>query len=148
MIKKVLPFLICFILLIGLTACNSSQKADSSEDNSFDQEVDGEDQSKESEKEIDDQNQSKASENEVETENNNDTNDKLSNFEEKNAIEENIDITGLEVNVETDTDNKRVILFEDQNHHKVYKTIFIKSEKRIKIIDIKKDNGLIYNEII
>ncbi|MBW8351839.1 hypothetical protein K0H71_20775, partial [Bacillus sp. IITD106] len=49
--------------------------------------------------------------------------------------------------VETDNSNKRVILFEDQNHHKKFKSIYIKHDNRLKVIDLA-NNELILNEIL
>ena len=48
--------------------------------------------------------------------------------------------------VEEDNQNKRIILFENEAGEKVYKSIFIKENEHLKIIDIANDqeNGLIF----
>src|SRR5699024_4573702 len=77
----------------------------------------------------------------------NKNNDKRAKYEEVEVIEEHIDIADMDVKVETDNPNKRVLLFSD-NDKVMYKTIYIKEKQRLKIIDIYEDNGQIFNEII
>lgn len=68
-------------------------------------------------------------------------------FEEATVIEDEIDVSELTVKVETDNRNNRVILFFDGDEL-LYKTIFVKRDNRLKIIDIKHDDGQIFNNII
>ncbi|MCJ8007414.1 hypothetical protein ACFFF5_14550 [Lederbergia wuyishanensis] len=49
--------------------------------------------------------------------------------------------------IETDNPNKRVIFLEDQNHNKKFKSIYIKHENRLKLIDLENDQ-LIINEVL
>lgn len=46
----------------------------------------------------------------------------------------------------TDNQGKRIFLFSD-GQNQIYKTIYIKHDNRLKIIDLQKDN-LVYNKII
>lgn len=68
-------------------------------------------------------------------------------FEESPVIEKEVDVSGLDVEIETDNRNNRVILFLD-NKKPIYKTIYVKHDQRLKIIDIGKNEGQIFNEII
>lgn len=63
------------------------------------------------------------------------------------TVENTIDLTALSTKLVTDSPNKRVLLFSNEQAEKSYKTIFIKEQKRLKIIDINKDK-LIFNDII
>src|SRR5699024_12339840 len=84
--------------------------------------------------------------------NNNDSNDvtdKLTDYEETKELQANIeDINSLTPEIETDNDNKRIILFADDNDRKQYKSIFIKQKQRLKIIELNKDDGLLFNDTI
>src|SRR5699024_4728957 len=84
--------------------------------------------------------------------NNNDGNnvpDKLADFEETKELQANIeDLNSLTPEIETDNDNKRIILFADDNDRKQYKSIFIKQKQRLKIIELNKDDGLLFNDTI
>ena len=74
--------------------------------------------------------------------------DKLKNFEEYSYLNKEIpNLNELEAIIETDNPNKRVILYQEGNQKKEYKSIFIKNQKRLKIIHLNKD-GEIFNNII
>lgn len=75
------------------------------------------------------------------------TNDHIKDFPEFDVLTENIDLTVYKGVVETDNKGTRVILFEDEKGHKEYKSIFIKHDNRLKIVQFK-DDGLLYNEIV
>ncbi|WP_080875515.1 hypothetical protein [Oceanobacillus timonensis] len=70
-------------------------------------------------------------------------------YEEQEIIEEQIEEGEYDVVVETDNPGSRVMFYEIDGE-KYYKTVFVKDENRLKIIDIQKDDeqGLVYNEII
>lgn len=67
----------------------------------------------------------------------------LSGYEEADVLGEHMPVDELTPIVETDNPGKRIILFEDADGQKVYKSIFIKHDQHVKIIDLKKD-GLVY----
>lgn len=75
------------------------------------------------------------------------SNTSLADYEESNLLADNIPLDQLTPLVEEDNQNKRIILFEDEAGEKVYKSVFIKNDEYLKIIDIKdeqNDEGLIY----
>src|SRR5690606_11522694 len=49
------------------------------------------------------------------------------------------------VDTEADTDEKRVLLFEDNSGEKVYKSVYLKQNNLLKIYDLKEDR-LIFNK--
>lgn len=82
-------------------------------------------------------------------------NDDLKDFPEYNMLAEKIDLNEYKGNVKTDNQGNRIILFEDDDGEKEYKSIFIKNDNRLKIIEFEdgnehddEDKGLIYNEVI
>jgi hypothetical protein len=66
--------------------------------------------------------------------------DSLPEFE---LLSKNIDLTLYTGVVETDNPGNRVILFEDVNGKKTYKSILVKNDNFLKIIKLD-DNGLIF----
>lgn len=68
-------------------------------------------------------------------------------YEEQEVIARQIVDGEYDVIVETDNQGTRILFYEIDGE-KYYKTIFVKNDKRLKIIDIKNDNGQIFNEII
>ncbi|MFD1065093.1 hypothetical protein [Oceanobacillus locisalsi] len=70
-------------------------------------------------------------------------------YEEQEVIEGQIEEGTYDVIVETDNPGSRVMFYEI-NGEKYYKTVFVKEDNRLKIIDIQNDEeqGLIYNDII
>jgi len=71
----------------------------------------------------------------------------LEEFPEFDTKAEYIDLDAYQGVVETDNKGNRIILFEDENGHSEYKSIFIKHDNRLKIVEFNND-GLLYNEII
>lgn len=77
----------------------------------------------------------------------NESNDsELAEFPEHDIVAEKIDLNKYEADLETDNDNNRVFLYKDEKDEEHYKTIFIKHDKRLKIIEFGK--GEIYNEVL
>ncbi len=74
-------------------------------------------------------------------------NEDQSDYTELPVVLEKIGNDEYEEIVKTDNANKRVILFEDQNHNKLFKSIYIKHDNRLKVIDLAKDQ-MIFNEVI
>lgn len=159
--KKIMTILITIGVMFGLAACGTNNDTNSAESNEVEdnlevaedeentKEVDSEEiEHEESEQSNDRNNINSNNENsDSETENNTEENSKIGEFEELEVIEEEVDISDLNIEIETDNDNNRVILFKE-NNQPVYKTVYIKRDQRLKIIDIKYNEGQIYNEII
>src|SRR5699024_12794359 len=84
--------------------------------------------------------------------NNNDGNDvpdKLADFEETKELQANIeDLNSLTPEIETDNDNKRIILFADDNDRDRYKSILYIQIQRLKYNELRKDDGLLFNDTI
>lgn len=79
---------------------------------------------------------------------NNDTSSTLSGFEEEKTVEEHIDnLDDLKVIVETDNPNKRVILYKEGNRAQ-YKSIFVKDNNHLKIINIHENDDLLFDGTI
>ena len=156
--KRLLMLLAAVGIMFGLVACGSNdedttdndtteENTETTEEKDEDKDVDEEPSS---EKEDEPEDTEKADEPEKSTpeeDKDEDDGSEISEFKESSVIEDEIDIADLDAEVETDNNNKRVILFKDGDKA-VYKTIFIKNDDRIKIIDIVDDEGQIYNETI
>lgn len=72
----------------------------------------------------------------------------IAKFEEIPTIREQIDLDNLVAEVESDIPNKRIILFKNNDTNAfVYKSIFIKDDQHLKIVELSKDQ-LIYNRTI
>ncbi|AXH99617.1 hypothetical protein DV702_07545 [Sporosarcina sp. PTS2304] len=69
--------------------------------------------------------------------------DELSTYEESAVLAEHIPVDTLKSHVETDNPGTRVILFEDESGKKVYKSVFVKHDQHVKIIDLN-DDILVY----
>ncbi|WP_342514834.1 hypothetical protein MKY34_08940 [Sporosarcina sp. FSL K6-1522] len=68
-------------------------------------------------------------------------------YEEYQTLSEKIDLTLYQATLETDNPGKRILLFTDADGRKVYKSIFIKHDRHLKIIELDGD-GLLYNHQI
>ncbi|WP_440896904.1 hypothetical protein ACS127_02530 [Amphibacillus sp. Q70] len=66
-------------------------------------------------------------------------------FQEMEVIEEYIDVSDYQREIETDNRNTRVMFFKSDQGEKEYKTVFIKDKSRLKIIHLGED-GLLFNE--
>ncbi len=146
--KKGIAILLGIMLLAG---CSSNEveepeptKNDATEiitpEESPENADDGNEEARDTENIADDSNNADASE--VATKN-----DPLKDFPEFDALVDNIDLAVYQGVVETDNKGTRVILFEDEKGHKEYKSIFVKHDNRLKIVQFK-DDGLLYNEIV
>lgn len=66
----------------------------------------------------------------------------LLEHEESEVLAEHIPLDELTAQVEADNEGKRIILFEDKDGKKVYKSILIKHDNHLKIIDLNGDELL------
>ena len=67
----------------------------------------------------------------------------LEGFEEIIAVSNYLDLRELAAEIEVNIPNKRTILYKDNQDH-VYKSIFIKDDRNLRIVDLK-NNQLIFN---
>ncbi|WP_303969448.1 hypothetical protein [Sporosarcina ureae] len=74
-------------------------------------------------------------------------NSNLLGHEEAEILAEYIPIDELTAQVEVDNQNKRITLFENESGQKVYKSIFIKHENHLKIIDLNTDDLLFEGQL-
>ena len=68
------------------------------------------------------------------------SNSNLLGHEEAEVLAEHIPMNELIAQVEVDNQNKRIILYENESGQKVYKSIFIKEDNYLKVIDLNDDN--------
>lgn len=68
---------------------------------------------------------------------------KLEGLEEFSDLEEHMPLADLTADIEADNQGKRVILYEDSTGQKVYKSVYVKHDQHVKIIDLKNE-GLVY----
>lgn len=135
--KKLLTILFSISIIVGLAACSNDDTAEDT--NSEDNETPEVEEQEEQETDVESD--------EIMDEDTEEQNPEMDDYEEASKIEEKVDLDGLEVEVETDNDNNRVLLFLDEGKE-VYKTIYIKRDHRLKIIDIIDNEGQIYNDTI
>lgn len=158
--KKGLAILLGIILVAGCSSndtdeLETQEQEESNEivdsDENLEDEVDGV-----TEDEENDENSDGATEdieNQEDNSDDRDTSDTVANngdletYPEFDIIAEHIDLDKYQGVVETDNKGNRIILFEDENGHSEYKSIFIKHDNRLKIVEFNND-GLLYNEII
>ena len=72
---------------------------------------------------------------------------KVNEYEEISKISEKINLQDYNMNVESDNKGTRIILFE-RNGKKIYKSVFVKEEKHLKLIDLESGEKLLINEKI
>lgn len=152
--------MVSLVVLIGLAACsNDNNKFDTTQPNEDELNFSPEESEDESNDNIDENElpaegeteESEADENEVE--HSEDSNDEESNipeeimdFEESTTLTEHVQLDDLTTHIQTDNQNTRVIIFSgDQG--KQYKSVFVKRQNRLKIINLDTD-AQIFNEII
>lgn len=158
--KKILITMVSLVILIGLTACSNNN-------NKFVTKQPDEDELNFKNDEMEDEEPEDIDENELpevgeSTEGNGDQEDEVDQseeskgkdipnemmeFEESIVVTDQIGIDQLTTNVQTDNQNNRVIIFSDQEKKKRYKSIFIKRQNRLKIINLD-DDVQVFNEVI
>ena len=70
------------------------------------------------------------------------SNSNLLGHEEAEVLAQHIPLDELTAQVEVDNQGKRITLFENESGKKVYKSIFIKHDNHLKIIDLNGDKLL------
>lgn len=158
--RKLVVILFSALFLLSLTACsggeNNNNEANSTANNNQNTEVEQSTDNNNNnnvatndENDESDNNSENVSDDNNNNNDDNDVPDKLADFEETKELQANIDdLNSLTPEIEVDNDNKRIILFADDNDHKQYKSIFIKQKQRLKIIELNKDDGLLFNDTI
>lgn len=146
--KKRFTILLSILLLAGCSSEDANQPK--KEDDDANKVVQAEVNPESLDTVIEDQNETEDDVNQSNTEDTDDSdtkNDHLKDFIEFDVLVDKIDLDIYQGVVETDNKGNRIILFENENGHKEYKSIFVKHENRLKIVQFD-DDGLIYNEII
>ena len=166
--KKIIAAVFGAVLLLGVTACSNSNdnagqsntgETNQTENQNDNQAVENEDTDMNTENDSEqsaDESNNEADSNEDNGDNNNNDNEaddsipsEIADFEEADQLAETIDNLGsLKPDIKTDNPNKRIILFSDDNGKKEYKSIYIKEKSRLKIVELNKDDGLLFNEEI
>lgn len=119
--------LLILLLTLGLLAgCSTEQQTDSEQDSTAI--VSSEDAVEES--------VSKEELNEAEVI------DDLTEYPETTAIQETIDLTELTGYIVSDNPGTRILIFTNEEKQ-VYKSIFVKDEKQLKVIDLEQNEVLI-----
>ncbi|MEG0473051.1 MAG: hypothetical protein RR588_12020 [Solibacillus sp.] len=70
----------------------------------------------------------------------------LTSFPEYATLEKKVDLTKYSAHIVKDNLHERIIVLKDANDHDQFKSIFVKKQNRLKIVDYR--GGLIFNEII
>ncbi|WP_152656032.1 hypothetical protein [Oceanobacillus sp. CFH 90083] len=146
--KKLLQMLGILLILFIVSACQANTEpevddhADSGQNTAEESESDESSEASEASEE-----ESAEEQNNKEGTSANQDTDTSYEYEEQEVIAEQIAEGEYDIVVETDNQGTRVMFYEIDGE-KYYKTIFVKNDKRLKIIDIKNNNGQIYNEII
>ena len=154
--KKVFVILLGIILVAGCSS-NDSDQLESQQQEASNEIVDSdEDFEAEAESKENSNNSDGATEDKENLEDESDDQDKsdtvmnngdLETYPEYDTIAEHIDLDVYQGIVETDNKGNRIILFEDAKGRSEYKSIFIKHDNRLKIIQFD-DDSLLYNGII
>lgn len=79
--------------------------------------------------------------------NDNTAEEELAQYEEYEILNEKLDLSIYEVEVETDNSGNRVLIFSEDDGVKSYKSIFVKDEQHLKIVSMKNEE-LLYNDVI
>ncbi|MBO1004168.1 hypothetical protein ACFSKI_06970 [Pseudogracilibacillus auburnensis] len=144
--QKLIILFVSSTLLLGITACSQKDTDQQQEESEKQAKTEEHTEQNVDQNEVAVQENEEEGQKEAENEQQ-DIPDTIAHMEEATILADHIDFSNLHAKVETDNANKRVILFQDNDHSKKYKSIFIKNDQRLKIIDLKND-GLIYNDII
>lgn len=149
--KKLIMLVSGFVLIFALAAC--SETTENEEQNN--QEVEKAEKTAEevTEDEVTSDHETKTTdEKEVPTEEADDkeatSTDGLAAYTEGAVIEQEVDTDGLKPDVKTDNDHKRIMLLTSDDEQVMYKTIYVKQKKMLKIIDIKNDKGQVFQGTI
>lgn len=142
MIVKKITMLVMGVLLMVLVACSNTDDTNDAEDQT--EETETENDIKAEATEDDDIDVQADDENESDKEENTGNSD----LEEYDTVSNEIDMDTYDMNIEEDNSNKRIILYENEQGNKEYKSIYLKEQSRLKIIEFDKDEGQIFNEVI
>ena len=130
--KKLVTSMLC-ILLLAACSTNDSKNEPDTEKNPAVESPSANDTTNEANADAEDT----AADNETSS-----TDNELALYDEYETIASTIDLDTNKGIVETDNEGNRVILFEDANGKKTYKSIFTKHDRFLKIIDLTTDQLL------
>lgn len=146
--KKGLIILFGLLLLIG---CSNNNDANQPQQDNADQ--NNVEQNNVEQNESSDVNNGVANETEPDTDNATVTdsdanNDHLKDFQEFDVLAKELDLNAYEGIVESDNKGNRIILFQDADGKKEFKSIFVKHDNRLKIVQFDNEDDLLYNDVI
>ncbi|KAA0966359.1 hypothetical protein FQ087_09030 [Sporosarcina sp. ANT_H38] len=78
--------------------------------------------------------------------NNNVSTEDLTSLPEYKTLAAKVDVSKYSAQIVVDNLQKRVIVLKDMNGRERYKTVFVKTQNRLKIVDYK--GGMIFNKVI
>lgn len=141
--KKLILLAGLLFIITALAACGENEQSTDTADNEGNESTATEDENQNADKE-------KLEDKEVtngNTENNEEAADiDLTELPEYSPIKNHIDLDAHPPVVVEDNEGKRIILFRNEKNQEKYKSIFIKEEERVKIIDL--DKGEIFNGLL
>ncbi|WHX25622.1 hypothetical protein QNH47_16025 [Virgibacillus halodenitrificans] len=141
--KKLILLAGLLFIITALAACGDNEQSTDTADNEGNESTTTEDENQNSDTE-------KPEDKEVtngNTENNEEAADiDLTKLPEYSPIKNHIDLDAHHPVVVEDNEGKRIILFRNEKNQEKYKSIFIKEEERVKIIDL--DKGEIFNGLL
>lgn len=149
--RKYLLLITSLLLFIGLAACGSNDNNNEENNENLpineneNNEPAGETNNDPADENGEENNVNDSSDNNNESDGDDEeaAHSELDEFDEGEIIQSQIEVESLSMTIETDNDNKRVILFKDGNQAQ-YKTVYVKHDKHLKIINIKEDEGLLF----
>ena len=130
--RQLLFILTCLTLMLGFTACSTNDEK-STNDIMENENIQQDDQILQEDDDV-------TAEDDVNT-----SQPLVKGFEEVTVIKEEIDIEGLHVEEKVNTKSKRILLFINNDGHLVYKSIYMKENNFLKIIDTQHNQGEVFH---
>ncbi|MCG3087525.1 hypothetical protein [Sporosarcina cyprini] len=131
--KKLVTSMLCILLLAACSTNDSKKETETSKNPAVESSSDSDTTNEANSDAAEDA----AADNETSS-----TDNELASYDEYETIASTIDLDTNKGIVETDNKGNRVILFEDANGNKTYKSIFTKHDRFLKIIDLSTDQLL------
>lgn len=138
--------LIVLLSVIFLTACSTNSEDETQQNDNQDEKVPTQEENTSAE--ADDETSMEEDESEAPENSTQINNDHLRDFVEFDYLAEELDLTTHEGVVETDNEGNRIIIFQTEEGIKEYKSIFVKHDHRLKIVQFDNEDNLLFNDII
>lgn len=146
--KKKLLTLLAAISIFGVACANENQEPTETEEEQEISDLVEEQEEQEEEQEEKQEEQEESEEPKEEESDSTEAEDlgELAEIDEYEILTDKIDLSKFTPDVKEDNDYKRIILFKNEQGKESYKSIYIKKDNRLKIIEF--NNGQIFNERI